>query len=146
MERTTDASSSLCVCGKNQHILVRGEWHANHSQMAQHRFVVHSTQTHIWFVNRLRAVCEPFDTLVYMRLNMVYCVEYLVIINTLIVHRHLNSSLFFVVSKWIFKNDWGILINYERIILIEDKKNNFRKSSTLLFELLFLFQVIYDKL
>ncbi len=35
---------------------------------AQHRFAVPSTHTHIWFANHLRAVCEPFGTIVYTRL------------------------------------------------------------------------------
>ncbi len=61
MERTTKASSSLCVRTKNCQILVRGERYANHSQMAQRRFA-----------NRWRAVSEPFGTLVYTMLDVGY--------------------------------------------------------------------------
>ncbi len=68
MERTPGTSSSLCVRVKNQQILVRSERYANRSQMAQCRFAVWSTHTRICFVNHSRAVCKPFDVLVYTRL------------------------------------------------------------------------------
>ncbi len=68
MERTPGASSSVCVHAKNLQILVHGELYANLSWTARNRFAVPPTHTRIWFTNRLQAVCEPFDVLVYMRL------------------------------------------------------------------------------
>ncbi len=50
------ASSSICVHAKNWQILVCGEWYANHSQTAQHRFTVPSTHMSIWFANCLRTI------------------------------------------------------------------------------------------
>ncbi len=57
MERTPGASSSLCVHTKNQQILVCGEQYVNCSQMAQRRFAVLSTHTHLWFANHLVCSC-----------------------------------------------------------------------------------------
>ncbi len=37
--------------------------------MTQHRFAVPSTYTRIWFVNRSKAVREPFGALVYTSVN-----------------------------------------------------------------------------
>ncbi len=56
MERTHGASGSLCVCTKNQKILVRGEWYANCLQMVQRRFAVPSTHTCIWFASGLQTI------------------------------------------------------------------------------------------
>ncbi len=67
-QRTPGASNSLCVRSKNRQILVHSERYANCSRMVQHRFTVSSTHTRIWFTNRSRAVSEPFDALVCMRL------------------------------------------------------------------------------
>ncbi len=50
------ASNSLCVRTKKQQILIRGEWYANCSQMAKHRFAVPSTNTCIWFANHLQTI------------------------------------------------------------------------------------------
>ncbi len=69
MEGTPNASSSLYVRVKNRQILVHGEQYAKRPRMAQCRFAVPSTHTRIWFGNRSRVVCEPFGTLVYMRLK-----------------------------------------------------------------------------
>ncbi len=57
MERTPGASSSLCVCAKNRHILVHGEWYVNRSRMGQHRFAIPSTHTRIWFANHSAHSC-----------------------------------------------------------------------------------------
>ncbi len=71
MERTTSASSSLCVRAKNQQISVHRDWCANHSRTEQHRFAVPSTHTRIWFVNHSQVICEPFGALVYTRLKII---------------------------------------------------------------------------
>ncbi len=57
MERTPGISSSLCVCAKYRHILVRGEWYVNHLRMAQRRFAVLSTHKCIWFANSSARSC-----------------------------------------------------------------------------------------
>ncbi len=61
MERTPSASSSLCVLTKNRQISVSGEWYANRLWMAQRRFTLIDTYTHL--------VREPFGAVVYTRLK-----------------------------------------------------------------------------